>query len=342
VGYSLTQLVLTVSLNILFIAWMGLGVWGFVLSKLIVSGGGGLFLLQRVVREVGVRFDPSAAREILVFGYPLIASSMSLFGIHFANRFFLGQYSTLADVGLYALAYKFGFLVTNLVGEPFGRSWGVTLYGYANRPDWKEYFARVFSYLVFLLILVATGLSLFVDNILVIISTPAFLSCAVLVPWLALAYGLREMGDFFRGVLFLDKRAKLYSKITILCTLLNLALNFVFIPSWGTMGAAGATLFTWLAYTVTCFVVVQKTHQLPISFAALLLLFGASGMTVLAGTLLRGIPYRMSWAADAGLVSLFLAAVWFGGYFPSAERARIKTYLTSRWHSFGLFLPRFQ
>lgn len=341
VGYSLTQLVLTVGCNIAFIGWMGLGVWGFVLSKLIVSGSGALFLLVRTVREVGFQLDRKAGLEMLQFGYPLIASSLSLFGIHFADRFFVGQYSTLSEVGLYALAYKFGFLVTNLVGEPFGRSWGVNLYKYASRPDWKVQFSRVFSYLAFLLVLVATGISLFIDNLLVIISTPAYLSCAVLVPWIAFAYGLREMGDFFRGVLFVEKRAKLYSQITICCTLLNLGLNFSLIPTWGAAGAAWATLATWLAYLVACWAMVQRQHRLPISLSPLALLITTAVLVCVAANLVRGVPYVLTWFVDAGLVLVFTAAVWLGGYFPLEERARIRNFVTSRWQTFGMFLPRF-
>jgi O-antigen/teichoic acid export membrane protein len=342
VGYSVSQLLATVGLNILFIAFMGMGVWGFVLSKLITSGVGALLLFARVTREVGMRFDRRAGLDMLYFGYPLIASSLALFGIHFGDRFFVGQYGTLADVGLYALAYKFGFLVTNLVGEPFGRSWGVNLYAYAGRPDWKEYFSRVFSYLAFLLILAATAISLFVDNLLVIIATPAFFSCAVMVPWIALAYGFREMGDFFRGILFVEKRAKLYSQITVVCTVLNLALNFALISSWGALGAALATLFTWLAYFIISWVVVQKKHRLAISLPALSLLIGAAVMTYIASQLTRGIPYWATWAADAGLLALFALAVWAGGYFPSSERARIKQYLISSRRSAAVVLPRFQ
>ena len=54
VSYSFVQLIATLSLNVWLIAFEGLGVWGFVWSKLAVSTVGAVFLLGRP-RRGGVR-----------------------------------------------------------------------------------------------------------------------------------------------------------------------------------------------------------------------------------------------------------------------------------------------
>ena len=74
VQFSLAQLVVTLTLNIVFIAYMEMGVWGFVWSKLIATGLGSAFLLARTLPSVGVRYDGDATRRIVGFGSPLIVA----------------------------------------------------------------------------------------------------------------------------------------------------------------------------------------------------------------------------------------------------------------------------
>ena len=123
-AYAVISLLLTVSFNIWFIAIDHRGVWGFVLSKLIVAGAGSVFLVIYTLRGTGLHWNSQAAVSMLRFGAPLGVSYVSFFALHFADRFFLSRFSTLNEVGNYALAYRFAFLVNVLVGEPFGQCKG--------------------------------------------------------------------------------------------------------------------------------------------------------------------------------------------------------------------------
>lgn len=342
VTFSLVQLLLTVSLNIAFICGARMGVWGFVLSKVIVAALCAVFLLARLLREVGLRFSATPARAMWQFGNPLIASSLSMFGMHFADRFFVSHYDNLTDLGLYSLAYKFGFLVTNLVGEPFGRSWGVNVYARAQLKDWEQYFARVFSYFVFALTATGLAISLFIDEALVLLSTPAFYAGAAMVPVIALAYVFREMGDFFRAILFVDKRARLFGAISTVCALLNLALNFLLIRRWGAWGAACATAVTWLAYLAACWYFSVQKHRIPYFFSSFLKVVSLAALIFFLSRLLPATSSLFIWLADTLLLLAFLALVWLSGYFPESERSLIRGFLASKCQSFGLFLPRFQ
>lgn len=333
VAFSIFQVLITVAFNIYFIVFAGMGVWGFVLSKLISTGAGAVFLAIRILREVKWKFNLPAAREMAHFGSPLILSSLSFFVIHFADRFFLGQYTTLSQVGIYALAYRFGFLVTNIVGEPFGRTWSVTLYSYTAEAGWREHFARVMGYLAFCLFTVATILSLFISELLEYVASPAYQSGAQLVPIIAFAYVCREFGDFFRGILFINKRSRVFSGITILCALLNTGLNFWLIPLHGAAGAAWATLLTWLIYMLSCWIMANAEHRVPYPVRGFAYLTVISMVVCGLGTAANSLPTGLQWGIDSALAAVFLLLVWGGGYFPVQERNRIKHYLSHRRHA---------
>lgn len=332
VVYSLLQLVATLGLNIWFIGFKGEGVWGFVMSKLIIQGLGAAFLVGGVLREVGVRFRLDPLMRMIRFGLPLIASSAGFFVVHFADRFFIvrGE-GGLGEAGIYALAYKFAFLITYLVGEPFGRVWNVSLYAHAKKPGWRREFSRVLRYLVFFLFFVAVGITLFVDEVLMFLADPSFWSAAVLVPLLVLAYVLREFGDFFRNLLYINKRSRLVGVFSLSCALLNLVLNATLIPRLGVMGAVIATLVTFLLYALLCWRAANAEHRIPYPMISFLSVFALALLCCVLGGMASHLPIAMRWIIDAGLVGVFVGGLYITDYFPKHDRdaawAALRQYL---------------
>ncbi|MBI1787507.1 MAG: oligosaccharide flippase family protein [Acidobacteria bacterium] len=322
--FSLLQLFSMLSLNVYFIAFAHMGVWGFVLSKLITTSIGALVALALVLRETGWKVSLRFARSIGSFSVPLILSGSSFFVIHFSDRFFLNRFSTLADVGLYALAYRFGFLVTHLVGQPFESAWGISMYSDAGEAGWREKFRRVASYLMFLLVLSAVGLTLVSDETLALIADPAYRRAASLVPILAFGYAFREVGDLFRGLLYIGKRVVMFGVVTASCAALNIGLNLVFIPQGGSVGAAWATLLTWLVYMIVCWTLAYREHRVPCALRRVVVLFGLGIGVSIAGRPVSCLTTLQQWLADVALIAAFVTLVWTARYFPAEERALIR------------------
>ncbi|MGI4950632.1 MAG: oligosaccharide flippase family protein [Janthinobacterium lividum] len=266
--YSLVMLGLTLSLNILFIGFLEAGVWGFVASKLVVSAGACVVMLLRARRDIGWHWRGLYVPQLVKFGAPLILSSLAYFAIHFSDRFFLSASVSLAELGRYAMAYQFAILISALVGDSFNKSWGVTLYRYTERPDWQRQFAQVASYLTYVLFATAMGIALFYPEVLRVMVPADYLPPPLLLPILLAAYLTREIGDFFRTLLLINKRSGLVSRIAIGSAVLNLAVNALLIPRYGVFGAAAATFVTWAAYMVVCWVIANAEHRLPVKISA--------------------------------------------------------------------------
>jgi O-antigen/teichoic acid export membrane protein len=324
VAISLTQLLLNIGLNIWLLVFLRMGVFGFVLGRLIAVGFSAIIVLVLTLREVGFKFDRMAARGMLSFGSPLLLSSWSIFIIHFSDRFFLTRYTTLAQVGIYALAYKIGFMVSYMVGEPFGRVWSVSLYKYASAPRWQEQFASVFRYLAFALVLVGLSLSIFSRQGLAILSNGAYAAGVRLIPVLVFAYVCREAGDFFRGVLFIGQRPGTFSAITVVCAMLNITLNYWLIPRHGAMGAAVATLLTWFAYMGICWIAAQFSQPIPYPLKALAVLSAACGLILYAGTLIEMQSLVIEGALKCLLLAAFTAVLLAAGYFPKSDLVELR------------------
>lgn len=324
--FSLGHLGVALTLNVYLIGFAGLGLWGFAWSKLAAGIAGAAALALSVGRTIRWRFDWRAARGMVRFGGPLVGASVSIFLIHFADRFFLVRYANLEQVGLYALAYKFGFLVAFLVGEPFASKWDVSFYAYAREPDWPWQFARVARYLALALGLAVVGISLFAGQALALVSAPAYRSAADLVPALAFGYAARQMGDLFRNILFLKRRVVVCGAVAAGCAVLNLTLNACLIPQFGAPGAAWATALTWIVYLAAYWRLARRQDASLYPPAALLVMAALAAAATLAGRLVENLPEVSHWAADAALAAAFGAAA-LALCFPASERARLRALL---------------
>lgn len=307
-AYSLVTLALNLGLNIVFIGLLDYGVWGFVSSKLVVSVGGAVFLFWRARRDIGWHWHRMHVPALVRFGAPLIVSGLAYFAIHFSDRFFLTASVPLADVGRYALAYRFAMMVNAVIGDSFAKSWGVSLYRHTDDADWRAQFARVCAYFTFVLATAGIGVAVCGPELLRIMVPPEFYPPALVLPILVLAHVVRDVADFFRSLLLINKRSVLVGQIAVAAALFNLVANLVLIPPFGIHGAAWATLATWSAYLVVTWAVADREHRLPIrlwSYAALL------GLTVavLAGSVtLRLTGFVPQALLDCAWVMLFLVA----------------------------------
>jgi O-antigen/teichoic acid export membrane protein len=308
-AYSMVTLAATVSLNIWFIGWLGLGVWGFVSSKLIVSGAGCVFLMAHALREVGVGFARRHASAMARFGAPLVLSSIGYYAIHFSDRLFLAHVSK-ADVGVYSMAYNFAFLLSILVGDSFGKSWNVTFYSYAESEGWQGRFVRIGTWLFYVLAAAAIAISLLGRDVLVLLLPSAYLPPLLMLPVLLLGYLFREIGDFFRNILLIDMGSGLVGRIALSGAAVNLLLNWLLISGplgMGIWGAAASTTLTWLLYCAICWIAARRAHGVSFSFWPLARL-AVLGCVVMAahGYARVANPYAQL-LADLGWLALFLA-----------------------------------
>lgn len=299
--YTLITLCVTLLLNILFIGFLNAGVWGFVSSKLVVSSAGTAYLMLRMKRSVGFRWRTLYVPPLFKFGAPLILSSLSYFAIHFSDRFFLSAAVSLDELGRYALAYKFAILVSAIVGDSFSKSWGVTLYRYVDQPDWREQFTRVASYFTYILFVSGFAISVCSPELFRLMVPQSYFPPPLLLPMIVLSYLAREIGDFFRTLLLINKRSVVVGNIAAAGAVINLAANALLIPKYGIYGAAMATLFTWAIYMVGCWWIANAEHRLPMQKSAYVRLFLLVCVAYAAVAVTR---------TDLVLVQVVLDAVW--------------------------------
>jgi O-antigen/teichoic acid export membrane protein len=320
VAVNLTRLGMQVVLNLIFLIPLDMGVLGVLLSSLISCAVIGVVLAARLVWQVGLRVDPDVARSFVRFGLPLVLMQVATFISTFGDRYFLNAASNTTQVGLYSLAYQFGFLVANIGFTPFHGIWDPQRFAIARRADRDEIFARVFVYLNILLLSVAVGVALFGGDVIRLMADQEFHAASVYVPVLAAAYVFQAWGSFLNLGIYLKERTGYFALANWTAAIVALAGYIWLIPIWYAWGAAVTTLLSLMTRAATAHVFSQRLWRVEYQWAPVVRLLTLAVAIGVAGAFLPSLSIVASIAAHTGLFAVYALLVWLMPVLEPAER----------------------
>lgn len=245
---QLSKIAIQVALNLYFLISLRLGVAALLWSTAIASTLTGAVLVTLMVRRTGARVSRQAIHDLRRYGVPYQITTAAAFILTFGDRFFLQRSHGAAAVGLYALAYQFGFLLLQFSAGPFLRAWTPQRFAMAAAPPDvrnREY-ARGFLFLNILMLTMALGLTVFIRPALSVLTSAPYHGAAALVPLVLLAYVIHTWGEVVKFGIDVSERTALYTYASWIATAVVLVLYAVLIPPLGGLGAALATAIAFL------------------------------------------------------------------------------------------------
>lgn len=283
ISFSTVHLLLSLSLNILFIVGLAMGMKGVLIGGLISSSVIATVLSVFLVREVGFGFSWKILLPMLKYGFPLVGTWLGMYVINFSDRFALQRLlphdTALSQVGIYSLAYKFGMLPSVLILSPFLMLWSPKQFQIVKEPDAERVFARVFTYFWVVLLFFGLGLSVLAGDIIWLIADPAYHDAARYIPLLAFSYMCYGAYSYMQFGILYQKKTRLLALVTLSMAVLNVALNLILIPIFGVMGSALATFAAIFLMTGVALLLSQRLYHIPYEYLRL------TKMTVLAALL---------------------------------------------------------
>ncbi len=148
----------TLVLRLVFVIVLHYGVLGVVLADIAVTAIFTLVLARWFVPLVRFVFSRQVLNESLRFGLPRVPHGVAHQIIAVFDRYILGRFVTLHELGLYSIGASFG-LAMKLFLSAFEYAWAPFYFGLMKEPDAKETFSRVTTYGIAVLALLAAGLS---------------------------------------------------------------------------------------------------------------------------------------------------------------------------------------
>lgn len=321
---SLLRLVIGLSLNILFVVVFQFGVVGVLLGG--VGGAAVAFAIQAtwLVGQVGLRFDAAVFGKLWRYGFPLVPSAFATFVVAYVDRFLLRNFGTLDDVGVYSLAYKFGFLVQFLFIGPFHTVWDPRVFDVAKRANAPAVFARILTYWCAALLWGALGLSLGAYELIPHISPEPYWPARTYVVLIAAAYALNGLRTYAAlGLLVTDRTHVLGTAMGAL----SVPWILVYALLIWKLNALGGALGTFASYGGNCVVIVflaQRAYRLPIEWRRLLLIAALAVAVYFAGVYCTFDRLLPGATAKVALLLAYPLLLLAAGFVRPEEKAAIR------------------
>jgi O-antigen/teichoic acid export membrane protein len=226
----------------------------------------------------------------------------------------VGEGLSLAAVGIYGVAYAFMEAI-NLVAASMNRAWVPQFTRAHGRPEEREFVGRSITYFILAVGSMSAGMAVLAPTVVRLLD-PKYAFAAEIVPILPLAGLFQGLYYIYVAVLFFHKENRLLPVITVVSGIVNVALNWLWLPKYGLVGAVWATV---VAYAVLLVGVrwAARRHPMPEfergPLAKLALVLGpVAGIGIAMDGLL---PLGWEIVAKLGLLGLGALCLWRLGLF---------------------------
>jgi O-antigen/teichoic acid export membrane protein len=318
---SVSKLVVEIAAQIVALVHFEAGLEGLLWAVLFSEALFALLLTALLWPTIGFAFSGVVLTSLVAYAAPLIPNGILQFALHSLDRYLVGAFCGAEQLGLYALAYKLGYVPNYLVLGPFLLIWYPFVFSIADRERQRELVGRLIPLFMLLMSAAALGMGLFAQEIVALAaSRPGFHRAWPAVPFIALGYWMWGLFQLLQTGFYAAKATRRLPLLTLSAVIVNAFTNLVLLPCLGFVGAAVATVLTFAALSAATYDRAQREFPLAIAWprvwTPLVLGAGLAAAAVLL-PLPEGAP---RWSVKALAFAVWVpCALWSG--IPAAERA---------------------
>lgn len=262
-GWSFLNALLSIILVVFFSLGVVGRVYGIAISTILMGVVGILLLCKNgIIPSIDKKL---ILEELKVFGLPMLPMNLRGTILGFTDKLFIANIIGLSAAAVYTVGTQLAMII-----DIFVRSIALayTPWVYAKLQDASSESLKKIVRLTYTLILIIIIVS-FSWIIIARLASPLLVSSDyedsfVYLNWLIACNGILGVQLLLVNFIYYSKKTKLYSLLSIFSIFLNIFLNYVFITTRGTIGAAQATLVvyaTTLLFTVL--IVYNQYKQIP-------------------------------------------------------------------------------
>ena len=327
--HQLIQLVTFVATTSLFVAYYKLEILGIFLGFLISNGINFLMLIPYTLRNIKWNYKKQVVKEMLTYGFPLAMSNLINLVLSMSDKVVISIFATLKHVGNYALAFKISNIVELVVVNSFMGAYVNIFFKGMDETGNERFFAKSFTYFIFILTIISMGLVLFIKDIIAFLiaimpdKNQDYLGSINLIPILTLSIifgGARLM-----LVLPLQryKKTKIISIVSVSLGVSNLILNVLLVPVFGSMGAAIATMVTQIAASSWLLQYNMRLDKTPYEVKKIAIMLGTGILLGSAGVFAPIGNILIHFALNIMIIMLWLTILYFTNFFEQVELMRL-------------------
>lgn len=191
------------------------------------------------------------ARQMLMFGMPLmVLESLSLV-LRLSDRYLIESMLGVDALGQYSASYNLTAYLDIIVLAAMLQALRpayMQIWESKGAEETKKFLSQGFRIYMVIGIPFVVMFSVTSPYILSFLAGPKYALGTVIIPFVAFSFWLEGAMYLLAAGLYIFKNTKVLMFTSLTATVLNLGLNFYFIPHFGIMGAAGVTVFCYAVF----------------------------------------------------------------------------------------------
>lgn len=232
--------------SILLLIYIKCGIEGYLYSMALaqISASLYLFLSCRLYQYVRFEYDRDLAVKMIKYSTPLVPGTMGWWITNSSNRYILGQFSTMSNVGLYSVAMRIPAIV-EAFRAIFSQAWQLSAISEYDASDSNSFFVVMFKYYNTFMIVSAACLIMVTKLLSFLLFSDAFFEAWRYTPIMVLGVFWGSMYAFFQPLFLARKQTKVIFKTSMFAAFLTIVFNLILVPWIHIFGTAISSVVTY-------------------------------------------------------------------------------------------------
>ena len=277
---KVANILINIGLNVYLILKLKWGIEAIFVSNLAASVLTLIFILPIIVKNFRLTFHKELFKRLLKFGLPYLPAGIGVMLVQVIDVPILQKLTDLKTVGIYKASYRLGIFMMLFVNM-FQFAWQPFFLNNAKEENAKELFSKVLTYFTIVGSILLIILSLFISDIVKIkiagfsIIGHDYWSGLYIVPVILLAYLFNGLYVVFSAGIYIEEKSIFAPIVAGLGAMTNVVANYILIPYLNIMGAALATLASYVVMAAGYYIVTQKYYKIQYEYSKLFRIFFA-------------------------------------------------------------------
>lgn len=270
---NILQTAILVILNILFLIVLRWNIAGYLLSSILSIGlsiviiffAGNLFNDLKIAK-----FDSYLFKRMLKYSFPLILNNVSWWVIHSSDKIMLELMVGVVALGVYTVATKIPSLI-NVVISFVSSAWNISATKEMEDSNDESFYSVVFEVLTFFVFCACILIVFIIKPFMSIYVGKDFDEAWQYVPLLLVSAVFSAISSYC-GSLYGALKKPMHSMVTtLLAAIINIVLNFVFIPQYGIWGAIIGTIVAYFVIALVRLIDIMRYIKFAFCYPVLAL-----------------------------------------------------------------------
>jgi len=254
--------------GIVLIYYFKFGVLGKIVGVFLGTIFSFIFFYTNYIKNAIIKFNKNYLTDSLNIGLPVMLSSITGIILNYSDRFVLSKYLTMDIVGTYSLAYTGGMALSLFISS-FNSTW-LPLFNElmaSERADKFQIINRRLIQFTTLLVLFCLIGQLFGKETITYVLPISYNSTVIYFPYILFGVVFTGINHFFINVFVYYKDTIYLPFFTLFSASLNLGLNIIFIPKYGSLTAAITTIISFAFSTlILAYIINYKYKNIKFSY----------------------------------------------------------------------------